>query len=203
MATFIDIGLLQYVKIVFPFILVWAVTYSILEWRKVLGESQNMHSIVAFVVAMLTIISGPAVQIIELMIPWFGLILIVSVFMIMFFKFFGVTDSAIGKLFMDSGDSRLLVYWVVLLTGLVLVAAIGQVFFAGSSVYVEGGPGVGESILTATGGSSDNFGVATGSGQANLLATVFHPKVLGMVFVLLLATFTIKLLAGDVILAKK
>ena len=39
-------------------------------------------------------------------------------------------------------------------------------------------------------------GVGTGDFQTNLGATIFHPKVLGMVVILLIASFAIRMLAG-------
>lgn len=200
MATFLDIGLLEYVKVLFPFILVWAVVYAILEWRQIFGKNTGLHSVIALVLAILTVLSDPVVQIIENMTPWFAMLLIFSVFIILFLKFFGVSDEAIKFAFEKSSDARVLVYWVVVVSIIVLAASFGSVFFSGTSVYV-GGDGVspGESVIESVDSGSSDYGVATSSGQVNFAATLFHPKVLGMLLILIIAALTIKLLAGEIV----
>jgi hypothetical protein len=197
MATFLDIGLLQHVNIIFPFILVWVVTYSILQWREVFGKNQqNMHAMIAAVVGFMTLFSPPVTAIIQYMSPWFAMLLIFSMFVILFLKFFGVSDKAITAAFETSPDARFLTYWILVISLIVLAGAFGKVFFAGESVYVGGNSLITPVITPANYTAGD---VATASGEANFAATLFHPKVLGMLFIMIIAAFTIKLLSGDVI----
>ncbi|MFA5142147.1 MAG: hypothetical protein WC471_04215 [Candidatus Woesearchaeota archaeon] len=204
MATFLDIGILKYVQVLFPFILVWAVTYSALQWREVLGKNQSLHSIIALVVALLTVLSPQATAVIQYMSPWFAMMLIFAMFFLIFLKFFGVSEGAITRAFETSDDARFLTYWILVISIIILAGAIGKVFFGGSSVYV-GSSGTVLPIITPSTAANytDEYGVATASGEVNFAATIFHPKVLGMLLVLIIAAFTIKLLAGDVILPKK
>ncbi len=205
MPTFLDLGLLKHVEIIFPFILVWVIVYSILQWRKVLGDNQSLNSIVAFVVALMTLFAPPVILIIKYMTPWFAMLLIFAVFMILFFRFFGVSEDAVANIFLKSEYSVVASYWILVMSLLVLGLAIGQVFFSGTSVYVGEGEAVSpaESLITAISGEdSADISVASGRGDVNFAATIFHPKVLGMLFVLVIASLAIKLLAGDVIMPK-
>jgi len=203
MPTFLDLGLLEYVQIIFPFILIWVVTYSVLEWREILGKNRNLHAIIAFVLAMMSLFSPPVIAIVKYMTPWFSMLLIFALFLLMFFKFFGIGDEAITKFFLE-GEYRYVVnYWILLTSLLVLGLAIGQVFFAGPSVYVGDGqqPGLSDSLISSiTGVQNVEPGVATSRGDVNLIATIFHPKVLGMIFILIISALTIKLLAGESII---
>src|SRR3989338_10653877 len=88
MPTFLDLGLLEYVQIIFPFILIWVVTYSVLEWREILGKNRNLHAIIAFVLAMMSLFSPPVIAIIKYMTPWFSMLLVFSLFFFIFFYFF-------------------------------------------------------------------------------------------------------------------
>ncbi len=201
MPTFLDIGLLNYVQVLFPFILVWVVVYSILQWREVLGKNQSLHAIIALVLAIMTALSKPVVALIQYMAPWFAMLLIFSLFIILFLKFFGVSDSAIKDAFEKSDDARFLTYWIIVISVIVFAGAVGKVFFAGESVYVGGQTGT--VLQSVASGNASYLGVATASGEANFAATLFHPKVLGMLFIMVVAAFTIKLLSGDVIPAVK
>ncbi len=201
MPTFLDIGLLNYVQVIFPFILVWVVVYSVLQWREVLGKNQSLHSIIALVLAIMTVLSQPVVALIQYMAPWFVMLLVLSLFIILFLRFFGVSDSAIKDAFEKSDDARFLTYWIIVISVIVFAGAVGKVFFAGQSVYVGGETGAVLDSVYA--GNTSALNVATASGEANFAATLFHPKVLGMLFILIVAAFTIKLLSGDVIPAVK
>lgn len=199
MPTFLDLGLLEHVRIIFPFLFVWVVTYSLLEWREILGKNQSLHSVIAFIVALMTLFAPPVVAIIQYMIPWYAMLLIFSLFLILFYRLFGVPDDKITDIFLKSEYKVVATYWVILVSLAVLGLAVGQVFFAGSSVYVGDGQqqGLAESLVTTITGENIEPGVATSRGDVNFIATIFHPKVLGMIFVLIVAAIAIKLLAGD------
>ena len=49
MATFLDIGLLKHITNVFIFLLVFAIMFGLLEYKKILGkDKKSLHGIIAF-----------------------------------------------------------------------------------------------------------------------------------------------------------
>lgn len=186
MPEFLDISLLKGFSFIFPFLLVWTVVYAILEYREMFGKQKELHAIIAFVTAMLVALTKPAVEVISTMTPWFIVLLMVFVLMIMFFRFFGVKEEQIASVFV-SPEYYWVGWWLVIVSLLLFAAAIGKVFFG---VAVP----TGEQI---TGVQTTGTGVA-GIGEEAFLKTMFHPKVLGMMFIFIIAALTIRMLAGEV-----
>ncbi len=186
MAEFLDISLLKGFSFIFPFLLVWTVIYAILEYREMFGKRRELHAIIAFVAAMLVALTKPAVEIISTMTPWFIVLLMVFVLMVMFFRFFGVKEDQIASIFV-SPEYYWVGWWLVIVSLLLFAAAVGKVFF-GAAVPT------GEQI---TGVSSTGTGVA-GIGEEAFLKTMFHPKVLGLMFIFIIAALTIRMLSGEV-----
>jgi len=81
MATFWDVGLLQYITPVLVFILVFALLYAILQKSKFLGGSQRLDFMIAMVVALLALISESSIKLIAVLTTWYVL-LIVAVILI-------------------------------------------------------------------------------------------------------------------------
>ena len=79
------------------------------------------------------------------------------------------------------------VQWVLIAVGiLILVAGFGKVL---GQTLLEEGAQAGTVVEGAD-------GVATGGFQQNVYATLFHPKVLGLLIVFAIVVFTVALLSG-------
>ncbi len=181
----IDLSLLLSLKRIFPFILVWVVVYGLLEWKEMFGkDKKGVRAVIAFAVAMLFLVSSQASQVVEYMTPWFIILLLFVMLMLIIFKMFGVSDSAIKNVM---EKDRAVIYWVIFLSIIILFAALGKVYFTASlPTHEEAVEGIG----------ADDASIAE-RGEGAFWQTLFHPKILGMMLILLTATFTIKLLAGD------
>ncbi len=186
MATFLDVSLIKGFSFVFPFLFVWTVMYAILESRKVLGERRELHAVIAFVTAMIVAMAQPAVEIINTMTPWFIVLLMVFVLMIMFFKFFGIKDEEIASVFKNPDYSWVTVT-LVIISLIIFAAAAGKVFEEKWKIYVSG------PVENIPSGTETGPG---GVGEEAFLKTFFHPKVLGMMFIFIIAALTAHLLAG-------
>lgn len=182
MATVLDVGLLGYFNVVFSFILVWTLVFALLQKTKVLGEKVGLNGLIAVAIAFLVSLSDNVVEMIRFMIPWFAIAIIFFVLLILIFMVFGAGEKDI----FDYIKKDRSVGWVII--GIVLVI-IGASF---SNVF-------GQELLSqaAGGGTADVAvgGVATGSFQQNIYATLFHPKVLGMIILFAVAIFAIALLS--------
>ena len=95
MATVLDLGLLQKFEIIFPFLLVFVIVYAILSSTKFLGENKGIHSLIALAMAIMILFSATTREIINVMSPWFVVLFIFILFVLLAFKLFGTTDEDI------------------------------------------------------------------------------------------------------------
>jgi len=176
MATFLDVLFLENFSPVFVFLLVFAVLYAILQATKVLGENKGLSSLIAIVISFLIMMSPDIVKIITSMLPSFFLVILFILLVLILFRFLGMSESTI------SGSMQ---KWGPLHTTLIVVVAI---IFAITLAGVYG-----SKLLSLTaGGNATN---ASGYGE-NIAETVFHPKVLGLLVIFIIAIFAIVLLVG-------
>lgn len=184
MATVLDVGLLGYFNVVFSFILVWALVFAMLQKTKVIGDKAGLNVLVAVAIAFLVSLSDNVVQVINFMIPWFTIAIIFFILLILIFQIFGATEKDIFA-YIKADRS---VGWVIIGVVLVIIGAsfanvFGQTLTQAS--FEEG------TTVTISGGT----GVATPNFQQNIYATLFHPKVLGMIVLFAVAIFAIALLS--------
>ncbi len=183
MATF-GMELLGNFTPIFSFLFVFVIVYALLEKTKVLGENRGLHSMISLCIAFIIFISPAVNQIIVETTPWFVLLFVFLMFLLMSVKFVGIQETEfIGVL-----GGKTASWWLIAIALIILLGVSGQIFgpklLAFTSGEVPGEPG------TATTGST-----ATSSYSTNLGRTIFHPQFLGMVALLLIAAFTVKSLA--------
>jgi hypothetical protein len=193
MATFFDVALLSKFSIIFTFLLVFAIVFALLEFLKIFGANKGLHAIIAFSVAMLMIFSKSAVQIVNMTVPWFMIFLIIAVFGLVGYKLFAGPDVDLSILHQTTG----LRTFVIIIVSVVFIVALGVVFGQNIGPYLEG-----RSNTTGTTGGEvidgETASTATGSFTENLTATLFHPKVVGMLVILLIALFAVLFLSFKV-----
>ena len=178
MATPLDIGLLQNFQIIFPFLLVLVMVYAIMSTTKIFGDSKGLYAFLAFVLAVFTLFSPVAVKTINTMAPWFVLLFIFSIFLLIAFQVFGVSQDKITSIVTSKRYGSTFFYWVI---ALVLIIAIGSL----TSVLSE------EKALETL-SQTGNATVSADDEEFGFFQTIFHPKVLGMAVLLLIAVFTIR-----------
>ncbi len=187
MATFLDVSLLQSVDAIFPALLVFAIVFAILNKTHALGKSIGLDAIIAIVAAFMVMLSRPLIELINYIIPWFVVAIIFFLLLLLIFRVFGAEDKDIFEYV--KGDKA--VGWVIIAICLVIVAAgLGKVF----------GQGLTEQAFdagTAGNVTYDENGVATQNFERSVTATLFHPKVLGVIIVFTIAIFAVALLTGQ------
>lgn len=181
MATlFQGFEVLGFFSYLFPFLLVLFILYAILAKTQILSENNSLNAIVALVFAVLLVVSKSALVVVNTMIPWFVLLIIFVLFLLMIVKTFGYDDNAIKEAVSGRG---------YIMTTLIIVALI---IFVGALASVFGqdllnrDTGIDENGVNQTGQSSDF--------ETNLWDTLFHPKVLGLIVIVLVSTFALKFL---------
>ncbi|MBW2985044.1 hypothetical protein KY313_00100 [Candidatus Woesearchaeota archaeon] len=186
MAAF-DVGLLENFVVIFPFLLVWVIVFGVLSSTKTFGDNKGIHAIIGLSLAFLFILSKNAVAAVNMASPWFVLLFLFIIFTIMAFKVFGATDADVMSV-MRNPEFKFIGTWVGIFSIIIIFASIANVH--GQKLLEEGGV-EGEVIESGEGS------VASGSFQENLWNTLFHPKVLGLILMLLIASFTIRYMASS------
>ncbi|MCK4521157.1 MAG: hypothetical protein KAU20_01195 [Nanoarchaeota archaeon] len=186
MATVLDLGLLQKFEIIFPFLLVFVIVYAILSSTKFLGENKGTHSLIALALAIMMLFSTTTREIINAMSPWFVVLFIFILFVLLAFKLFGTTDEDIMGVLKNPKYS-FIIWWVVALCLIIGIGAVTRTTLGG-----------GELNTTTT--ESLHEGDVGSRGTGAFESTMVNPKVLGLALILLIATFAIqKLSSQDVI----
>ena len=183
MATILDVGILQFFDPIFAVLLIFSIIFALLQKFEVVSKSLGINAIIAISIAFSVLLSGSLIEIINFMIPWFVIVIIFTVLLLLLFKMLGAKDEDIlAALKKDN-----LLIWIVAGIGIVIMVAA----FAN---------GLGQSLLEEAGSAGvteiGEGGVASGSFQQNVYATLFHPKVLGLLVLFGVAIFAILLLSG-------
>lgn len=182
MATPLDVGLLQKFDIIFPFIFVLVIVYAVLartEWFK---EKQAVAFILAFLLAVMTLFSSIAVKTINRMAPWFILLVVFGILLILAYQAMGVSEKRVLEVLTGKEYGGTFAWWVL---ALMLIIGLGSL----SAVVSE------EKQFTRL-AAGENVTVTGEAEEVGFWATLFHPKVLGLALILLIAMFTIQKLAG-------
>ncbi|KYK25970.1 hypothetical protein AYK26_01680 [Euryarchaeota archaeon SM23-78] len=188
MATFLDIGLVESFGVIFVVLLVFLIVYGLLEYLKVFGEGKRgLHGITAFVIALLFLISRTASSMVEMMVPWFIVLAIFIFFTLFMVRMFGRTEADMRQLIADPN-----VYpWLIALVGLILALSVGTAF---GQKLLESGEGTQPTNTSIEGPilpgpSPGTTSTATPSFATNVINTLRHPKVLGLLFIFLIGMF--------------
>ena len=177
MATPMDIGLLKEFGVIFPFLLVFIIVYAVLIKTPFFKDNKSLASLLGVVMGIMTLFSPIARETITVMAPWFVLLFIFIIFLLIAFMIFGTTESDIMSLI--KSEKFGIGMWVV---ALVLIIAVGSLM---SVLSAHGGIGeVGEAAVPAEGEAPAQ--------TSEFWDTLVNPKVLGLALLFMIASFTIK-----------
>jgi len=177
------LGLLEKFEIIFPFLLILTLVYAVLNMSKILGDNKGLTALISFAVAIITLFSPVSREIINIMAPWFVILFIFLVFILVAFRIFGDVDYLE---FFKGENGKMVAYWVAALALIIFFGSIATAFFGQQGVLQETDD-TGQSVLER--------GEVGSEGRGAFWATITHPNVLGMIVILLIALFTIQRLA--------
>jgi hypothetical protein len=120
MATFLDIGLLEYLLPVFSFILILVLLYAILQKTKLLGGKPGLDFTISIFIALVAMLSGKTFDFVSVSIPWFVL-LIVAVVLIFLVTSVGMKGGDIFQIV----NFRNILAWIALI---IVIASIAFIF---------------------------------------------------------------------------
>ncbi|KHO47068.1 MAG: hypothetical protein QS99_C0003G0053 [archaeon GW2011_AR4] len=196
MASALDLSLIKGFQPIFNFLLIWVLAFAVLTKIKFFSESVGLHAFLAFVMASLSFFSPIISDFISAMTPWLMLMLGMIVFTILAFKTLGVSDDDITGVVRKNSS---ITWTIVILLIIIVLAAAGSVVgkkvgpYVGDTPPPEGGNPISD---LRNSGAGDAGSTATSDISYNAGATIFHPKVLGMILIFLIGLSAVGLLSG-------
>ncbi|MBW2997513.1 hypothetical protein KY349_04200 [Candidatus Woesearchaeota archaeon] len=187
MATFLDIGLAQHFSVIFPVLLVFVIVFALLEKSKIFGENKGLHSLIALSIAIMMLFVPGVVQVIAVMAPWFVLLFLLIIFFFLLLLSFGTKWESIVSY--ASGGWETPHWFLLIIAGIVFVGALGAVY-GGALLPFSEEPGAEPTEVGEEGLATD-----TGDFNQNVGRVIFHPKTLGLLFLLMVGSLTIRLLS--------
>jgi len=98
MATILETGLIDYIMPILVFLLIFAVVFAILKRFAIFGDNVGVNSVIAFVVALIFMITPRARELVTTMTPWFLIIVILVFFILMTLVFIGLKEESLAAL---------------------------------------------------------------------------------------------------------
>ena len=187
MATFLDIGLLEYFNIIFYLIFIFVLLYAILSLTKVLGENKNLNAMLALALALLLALSGPTRDLIKFITPTFFVFIFFAFFTILIYKFMGASDSDVLSIMGTKSGTRSFILIIILI---IILSSFGKIFFTGSTA---------SEVNETTAANASAVGT---TGESALTATLTHPKVLGLVLILIIGAYAMFYLSASPVIPK-
>lgn len=176
MATFLDVsGVFSYYAPVFVFLFALVGIFGLLSYIKFLGNNKVVNAIIAFIVAGAILMSNVATKIIVNLAPWLGVLFVFIIIL------------AIGASILTGGNVEALDIpgikhlFVVLLMGVLLITTVGTIRTE-VSVPCDN--------VTTTAECEDE------RDYSQVSHVLFDPTFMGAAMILLIAVFTIALLAS-------
>ena len=184
MASVLDLGLIEGFDLFFVFLLIIVLVFALLTKFSVLGkEKLGLNWLVAIAVGFLSLISPKVIALVKFVAPWFVLLFLFLVLLLLTFQILGAKEIDIHRVL--TKDTA--IGWTIVGIGIViLVAGFGVTF--------------GQDLLEQRSSVIDVDGTPTVTDasdfETNVLQTVFHPKILGVMALFGIAIFAVALLSN-------
>ena len=168
MATLFNQEFVDLLTPIFVFIFVFVALYALLLKTKIFGDKAGFNLVISFATAMLIFIVPEANVVITLFTPWMALLTLLLIFIFVFFMFLGVKE----KTLVDVASGGTFAFWMVLIVAILFLVALTKAY--GPFLMVDQNVGFWGSVKRV----------------------IFHPKTLGVLFVLTIAAYTIRYLGS-------
>lgn len=194
MATVFDASILSHFTLIFSMILVMAIMYGILQFSNAFHGSKGLHVLIAALMGLLMILVPDVVAVLGIMIPWFTLLFIFLIMLLLVYQIFGASEAMIAEALSD----RALIWVFIIIAVIIALVSFSSVY--GQRLLETGTPGAEGGVMAEMPAPASGTigGTGTPNFANNLSATFFHPKVLGAFFMLLIATITMAIMAMEV-----
>ncbi len=177
MATILDTSLLLFFRPVFTFLFVFGILYAILSRVPLFGKNSNINIVVALSMAMLFMLTPGVKDVLNIATPWFIFLFIFLILLVLVFMMIGIEEKSVIEVFSQS--------WVIWTIGIITI--IGIFGYAMSQVYGPSVQGLYGTEETAREGVTYDIG-----------RILFHPRMLGVIFILAVAAQAVRLISAKV-----
>ncbi|MBW2964541.1 hypothetical protein KY363_03705 [Candidatus Woesearchaeota archaeon] len=189
MATFLELGLIEHFAVIFPVLLVFVIMFALLEKSKILGDNKGLHALIALCLAIMMLFVPGLPTVLVIIAPWFVIMIILITFFLLLLLSFGTKWDSIVKV----ASVWQTPHWFFLIIGLVIfIGALASVYGSSMLPYSDEGGTASVNVTDSTTGTSTD----TGDFNQNVGRVIFHPKTIGLIFIFLVGSLTIKLLCG-------
>lgn len=178
MAAIVSSELLQYISPVLVWIFVFAILYVLLQKIDLFKGNQPMSAAIAFAASILFVVVPVMRELVQEVVPWLLVMILVIVVILIILMFMGYKEVDIVKYMQENSFGATISIIVVILFLVILGKVIGPGF------YQHPGPA--------------EVGLA-----ANFRRVLFNPKTLGMIFILVVAFYFIKVISIPIKVLKK
>jgi hypothetical protein len=178
MASLLDISLVSYFSNIFVILFIFAASYAILMFKGPFGSNKGINALLSATLALIFIFSQDAIDVIKDTVPWFVVMLICLMLVLLVTTSIGASMPA--TIMQSIGN------WILIIGVIVLVINISH--RVGQNV----GPYLGNESATIPGSVNTGTGtVGSGDYAQNFGATIFHPKVLALILVIVICVFSV------------
>ncbi len=167
MATFLDIGMLKNLVPLFGLLFVFFILFGLLQKTKLLGGKQLIDFFVSLIISILVLLTDSATELINFMSVWLAVVMIILVVLIIMFSIW-LKEGETG---LPIAGIKGILFWVFII---ILIIGLTNVF---GPIFTPYAAGSSESWVT--------------------LRTLFHPRVIGAVVLLLIIVNLIKVFKKD------
>jgi len=176
MASVLDLGIMNYFIPAFIFILVFVIVGALLEKSGFFGKNKVVNWTIALAASVLFLVIPEMRTLVTTVTPFFIMLMVFLVLLLLIFLFMGFSGPDIVKVIAEHE----IIAWTIILL------ALGIMGYAITLVY-------GDQIHAITSPTDDAGGLEQEIGQI-----IFHPKVIGVVFILLIAALAVKFISTTV-----
>lgn len=171
----LDISLLRYFKPAFTWIFIYVFLFAILEKTEILSKNKSVNVVASLALSVLFMLTPGVPKIVDIMTPWFIVMFILITLIVVLFLFIGVETSAVVGVFKES--------WLI--WTIAIFSIVGIFGYALSQVYGPVVQGIYGTEETAKEGITYDIG-----------RIIFHPRFLGVIFILIVASQAVRLISG-------
>ena len=167
---------MDYFAPVFVALFVYAITYALLEKTKIFGTNKGTNAAIAIAMSFMFLLTPDLLGIVKIITPWFTILFIFLTMIVLLFLFVGVEQTNISKAFSERST-----VWIIIMVCFIIL------FYAMTQVYGEQIHGIYAGGDTSTSDSSLS---------QNIGRIIFHPRVLGMVILLVISALAVRFISG-------
>jgi len=175
MVSLFDFGILESISWLFPMILIFAVVYAVLVYKNII-QSLTLAAAIAFSVAFIFLLTPGLLEVIRVIVPWYALTLVIMLMLMMVYSFAGVEKYSGQYANYNVSLQDTIRFTMVAVFIIILIAGLAKVYL-GSGEFLSQREGTLE------------------AGELSFWSTLLHPSVIGFFVLMVIAFFTVLLLA--------